>query len=237
MSHSPHNLDDLVRASGFSKRQIRFYITRKLIPGAGDNRGPNAVYPDETLARLLRIAELKQRRLPPTGRRLTLEEIRHELDLVPAVPPQAEPGPRKAIDWDGQFSDHLMKSSQASVEIEIELDDASQTIRTDDEFSARSTSALFQNAGPHPLDNIIHEEQLPYGRQADLRQLLEQLSTVLDEMSGVIMQPAPGDGNWLHLSNDDLKIQVRWPESRDARSSVRGQARALRQLLNREVSA
>lgn len=79
-------LDALVRLTGFSKRQIRYYITEGLVPGAGENRGPYAVYPPETLARLKRIAELKSRRVPPTGRRLTLREIAHELDAVREMP-------------------------------------------------------------------------------------------------------------------------------------------------------
>ncbi|MBU8869754.1 MAG: MerR family transcriptional regulator [Gemmatimonadales bacterium] len=80
MPEKQYNLDDLVRATGFTKRQIRFYITRKLIPGCGASRGPNAIYPVVSLLRLRRISELKHRRLPPTGRHLSLEEIRHELE-------------------------------------------------------------------------------------------------------------------------------------------------------------
>ncbi len=57
--------------------------------------GPNAVYPLATLRRLLLIADLKQRRLPPTGRRLSLEEIRHELDFteIESLASVAHPAP------------------------------------------------------------------------------------------------------------------------------------------------
>jgi DNA-binding transcriptional MerR regulator len=75
-------LDDLVRESGFSKRQIRFYITRRLIEGAGASRGPNAVYGEETLRRLQLIRQLKEQRIQPTGRAMTLDEIAHALDTL-----------------------------------------------------------------------------------------------------------------------------------------------------------
>lgn len=91
--HGVLNLDDLVRATGFSKRQIRFYITKKLVPAA-ENRGPNAVYPQETLPRLLRIAELKRQRIGPARRRFSLEEIRHKLDSGPDPVAYSVPGGR-----------------------------------------------------------------------------------------------------------------------------------------------
>ena len=52
-------MDDLVDRTGFSKRQIRYYITEKLVPGAGNQRGPNAVYGEVTLQRLEMIKILK----------------------------------------------------------------------------------------------------------------------------------------------------------------------------------
>lgn len=75
-----HPLRDLVARTGFSPRQIRFYITERLVPGAGDDRGPNAAYPQETLDRLLLIARLKSIPMPPANRTMTLEEIRRTLD-------------------------------------------------------------------------------------------------------------------------------------------------------------
>ena len=79
MTENEYTLEDLEQATGFSKRQIRFYITKKLVPGAGDSRGPNAVYSDETLTKLRAIAHLKDMDVPPTGRKMTLEEIGHAL--------------------------------------------------------------------------------------------------------------------------------------------------------------
>ena len=78
MGDQEYTIDDLEQATGFTKRQIRFYITKKLVPGAGD-RGPNAVYSQETLLRLRAIAHLKDMRVPPTDRKMTLEEIAHAL--------------------------------------------------------------------------------------------------------------------------------------------------------------
>jgi DNA-binding transcriptional MerR regulator len=77
-----HTLDDLARATGFTKRQIRFYISKRLVPGAGDRRGPYTVYPAETLERLRAIKLLKDIRIEPTGRALTLDEIGHSLDTL-----------------------------------------------------------------------------------------------------------------------------------------------------------
>ncbi len=75
-----YSLRDLVARTGFSPRQIRFYITERLVPGAGDDRGPHATYPQETLDRLLLIARFKAIPMPPANRTMTLEEIRHTLD-------------------------------------------------------------------------------------------------------------------------------------------------------------
>ncbi len=80
MDETTNTLDELVARTGFSKRQIRYYITRKLVPGAGTHRGPHAVYGAETLRRLLAIAALKDQPVGPTGRRMTLAEIRYELE-------------------------------------------------------------------------------------------------------------------------------------------------------------
>lgn len=85
----PLILDDLVRATGLTKRQIRYYITRGLVPGSGTSKGPYAAYPPETLERLLRIVDLKARPVGPTARRLTLEEIKYELGPIGAQPAAA----------------------------------------------------------------------------------------------------------------------------------------------------
>lgn len=82
MTASEHTLDDLVRLTGFSKRQIRFYISKRLVPGAGDRRGPYTVYPPATLLRLQGIKVLKDKKIEPTGRRMTLDEIGHSLDTL-----------------------------------------------------------------------------------------------------------------------------------------------------------
>ncbi len=66
--------------TGFSPRQIRFYITQRLVPGAGDDRGPYTTYPQETLDRLTLIARFKAIPVPPANRTMTLEEIRRTLD-------------------------------------------------------------------------------------------------------------------------------------------------------------
>ena len=65
MTHGNHSLEDLADRTGFTPRQIRYYITRGLAPGAG-TRGPNVRYGDETLRRLLLVARLKTLEIQPT---------------------------------------------------------------------------------------------------------------------------------------------------------------------------
>ena len=67
MGDKQYTLDDLVGRTGFSKRQIRYYITEKLVPGAGNQRGPYAVYGEETLQRLEKITILKGRQRARPG--------------------------------------------------------------------------------------------------------------------------------------------------------------------------
>jgi len=83
MPQAPRQLTliDLQNATGFSSRQIRFYITEGLVSGAGE-RGPNATYSEDTLRRLQLIAQLKEMKVEPVGRSLTLAEIRNVLDTL-----------------------------------------------------------------------------------------------------------------------------------------------------------
>jgi len=85
MTEREYSLDDLVHLTGFSRRQIRFYINKKLVPGAED-RGPHAVYSHETLARLRLIAKLKATPVPPLNRTMTLDEMR---DAIETLPPES----------------------------------------------------------------------------------------------------------------------------------------------------
>jgi DNA-binding transcriptional MerR regulator len=82
ISDGQYTLRELVRETGFSVRQIRFYISQKLVPGAGSDRGPHTRYAQETLDRLKLIARLKSEPIGPANRTRTLEEIRHELDAM-----------------------------------------------------------------------------------------------------------------------------------------------------------
>jgi DNA-binding transcriptional MerR regulator len=76
-----YSLDELVEKTGFSERQIRYYITLKLVAGAG-SKGPNAAYGEEALERLLLIRKLKEQVIQPTGRRLSLKEIGQALGAL-----------------------------------------------------------------------------------------------------------------------------------------------------------
>jgi DNA-binding transcriptional MerR regulator len=204
MPQKPPTLDDLVRASGYTKRQIRFYITKKLIPGAGENRGPNAVYPEETLLRLLLIAELKQRRMPPTGRRLTLAEIRHELDTAkrPGCIGEAE----SIREPEPDLSDHLMASPPSPIQREIDTTEAPDRVR----------KSVFSVTVDEP---------------DSLRDLLVDLAAQLETLAGD-SSAAPSDSDqWHRLSIPDIEINILQPGGVIARGRLDSLARSLRTLL------
>ncbi len=210
-----HSLDDLVRLTGFSKRQIRFYVTRKLVPGAGD-RGPNAVYGEETLRRLKMIAVLKQKRIAPTGRAMTLDEIGHALDTLPDY------GFDALINgWgDLQVLDTDARPGGALEEIAMPL------MRT--MSVARPREALTSYWKATNLEGGDEED--------DLISLLERLRTLA---AGLVSdnQPhakAPGAASWSRVDSPDLEIHVRQPDSPAARARLDRMVRQLDRLLDRE---
>ncbi len=76
-----YRMSELVEQTGFPERQIRFYLAQKLAPGA-ESRGAAAVYGQATLDRLLLIRHLKEIRVKPANRALTLDEMRQTMDAL-----------------------------------------------------------------------------------------------------------------------------------------------------------
>lgn len=220
MNYPLHNLDDLVRVTGFSKRQIRFYITKKLVPSA-KHKGPNAVYPDETLRRLLRIAELKQWRIGPTGRRVSLEEIRHELDEGEAVGSITDEAPVSF------HLDFLRPVNRPPADPSGYPFDA---VREDNRFPT-----------PGPIDDDAKNPELRAAMIDLLNRLTDQIEDLADHAPPAGDPHRTGDGirteRWhriAHPSLPDIEIHVRQPQRDDGRNRMETVADVLRNLLETE---
>lgn len=241
MSTTEYTLDELIERTGFSKRQIRFYITKKLVEGAGDSRGPAAAYSEETLRRLLAIARLKDHRIEPTGRRMTLEEIGLALETL---------GP------DG--IDALTTGTAVLRALETEPADDRMAMRKRTEPPAASSAADYLAAlrrirnepgeqarrSAVPDVHASRAERLPepmrsmtYWSDAtdpadDLRDTLTALQRLLAELGKDARHTTTGDAEqWRRLRGDLLEIHVRQPANHHTRLRLAGLARALADLL------
>jgi DNA-binding transcriptional MerR regulator len=203
-------LRDLVAMTGFSPRQIRFYITERLVPGAGDDRGPNAAYPQETLDRLTLIARFKAIPMPPANRTMTLEEIRRTLDgMAPEeirrraqvdAPPRQEAMPQKSMVF------------KAAAPPEAEL--------------------TFEHRLSMPM---LRDEPEPDVAGEDIRPLLRQTERL---MADVARHRAPWrrtpEDAWRCVKTPLLEIHVKEPAHERERSQLRRLAESLSQLLGEE---
>ena len=212
MGDKQYTLDELVKRTGFSKRQIRYYITEKLVPGAGDQRGPYAMYGEETLQRLEMITVLKDQPMGPTGRAMTLAEIRHSLDNMPEPPLSVnEPGMMVCGNEDSA-SDYLKK-----------LNDEVSFSSVREEVPANMPMLSFScSSGPadeNPLD--------------DLLQSLHSLLTELGSDTRIDSKVSEGD-SWRRITSPDVEIQVRTPDNLEARKRLLQMALEMGRLLARE---
>jgi len=190
-----YTLDDLAAATGFTPRQIRYYITRKLAPGAGE-RGPEARYGQETLDRLRLIVRLKEVRVQPTGRALTLDEIRETLDSLGA---------------DG--AEMVLEHGVAMTLIDTEARREAPMIRQP-ELSLNTcdvSAATF-----HESRTLYH---FPTQDLGDLGPLLRSLRSTLADALAMTEDPqdspAPAAAErWLRTRIPDIEIQVRAPDGR-----------------------
>ena len=179
-----YTLDDLTALTGFSRRQIRYYITRKLVPGAGRRRGPDARYSEDALHRLRAIAMLKEIRVAPTGRAMTLGEIRHTLEILPP-----------------EGANALIKST---VNLKIQF---------------RENRQPPWQAGREPFN-------------PDLDRLLCRLQSLLDELGADSrFAPAGNREQWTKVVTSEVEIQIRQPDSLQAKRRLAAMAAALARLI------
>jgi DNA-binding transcriptional MerR regulator len=236
MSDREYTLDDLVRETGFSKRQIRFYITKRLVPGAGDSRGPHATYGEESLQRLLLIRDLKDRPVGPTGRTMTLDEIGHALDSFKI-------GSQDEVGLIGGGQAQMQFRGDPPDRIRDLVDEPAEDSAHDYLRSLRESSRLGIMA------SIVEEEmsttprlsmhELVYKREThdpDLSDLLGRLQALLAELgSDTRFTPTAGEaGQWLRVTTPDVEFHVRKPDDHVARARLARLARDLARLLERE---
>ncbi|MFO7610539.1 MAG: MerR family transcriptional regulator [Candidatus Krumholzibacteriia bacterium] len=261
MIPTEHTLDDLVQATGFSKRQIRFYITKKLVPGAGPSRGPYATYGEETLQRLRLIGLLKEKRIEPTGRVMTLDEIGHALDTLSADGIEALLSGRAELailDTDARVGGPLGSAADYLRDLRpaYRRQEPGQAPQTP---SFRHSSVMSCEAAAYPIgddddlgniDDYTAETErwstlanlAPEGGEHqtrandDLSDLLGRLQALLAELAldSRFTDQATDHPQWLRVTTPDVEFHVRKPDDHPARSRLAAMARALARLLERE---
>lgn len=261
MSPSEHTLVDLVQATGFSKRQIRFYITKQLVPGAGGSRGPNATYGEETLRRLRLIGLLKELRVEPTGRTMTLDEIGHALDTLSEGGIEALLGGRAELailDTDAPGRESLGSAAEYLRDLRPsyrrhEPDQAPRTPSSWDSFIFNDDAAAdrFGDEGHLgktedysaeierrlTLAKLMHEGgEHPDRAHDDLSDLLGRLQVLLAELAldSRFTAQATDHPQWLRVTTPDVEFHVRKPDDHPARTRLAAMAVALARLLERE---
>lgn len=224
MSPTEHTLDDLVQATGFSKRQIRFYITKKLVPGAGPSRGPHATYGEETLQRLRLIALLKEKRIEPTGRAMSLDEIGHALDTLSADGIEALLAGRAELaildtDSGARLGTAPDTEPLAGIIECREWEEPPLTVRDD--------------PAPHPV-LFRGTGGMDDGRDA-LAALFGGLHDLLAAaVGGDLAGKEPGATLWRRAGTPLVEFHVRQPGTPADRARLQALARALDRLLTRE---
>lgn len=205
-----YTMDDLTRLTGFKPRQIRYYITLKLAPGAGE-RGPNVTYGPETLDRLLLVKRLKEMQVQPTGRTLTLEEIRSTIESL------GDEATRRMV------ADGMVMSI---IDTEEEPEEAVPMVREPADLVGGPSSFCFD-------DHIMFEQEMPPAAAAApaavelgdlgplLRNLSDTLSDVLTETENTQnTRPQPAAEEWRRVRTPDLEIQVRVPDDTSRRARL-----------------
>jgi DNA-binding transcriptional MerR regulator len=203
-------LRDLVALTGFSPRQIRFYITERLVPGAGDDRGPNTTYPQETLDRLKLIVHFKAIPLPPANRTMTLDEIRRTLD--------------------GMSPEEIRRRAQGEEMPRVEMRALPSALfrsvapPPDEPMEAYCLSSPMLDDGPGAGPD-----------DPEIRPLLHQTERL---MTDVARHRAPWrrtpEDTWRCVKTPLLEIHVKEPAHDRERTQLRRLAEALSQLLGEE---
>ena len=224
MGNKQYTLDDLVDLTGFSKRHIRYYITEKLVPGAGNQRGPNAVYGEETLQRLEIIKILKARPMGPTGRAMTLAEIRHALDNQPKSDFLSK---TKEISnfqpQDSMVFEDKPDSTASHYLAKLVDEDSSFREHEWDPPVASMSCDICQISGSADVPEESHS----------LDEVLQSLFSLLTELgSDTRFDNHDGERNsWRRINSPDVEIHVRTPDNLEARVRLNRMAVQLGRLL------
>jgi DNA-binding transcriptional MerR regulator len=228
LPNKQYTLDELVTRTGFGKRQIRYYITEKLIPGAGDHRGPNAVYGEETLHRLETIAILKNQPVGPTGRTMTLAEIRHALDNQPE--PNL-PAKMNSLVFQERQDLSMMSDEAPKTRASTYLANLKGINHCIDEPAMDQPQAYFS----HSIQECSASE-IPPVDKPPLENLMQSLHSLLTELgSDTRFDTQVGEGkSWRRITSPDVEIQVRTPDTTEARLRLYRMAAQLGRLLARE---
>ncbi|MHB8080400.1 MAG: MerR family transcriptional regulator [Candidatus Krumholzibacteriia bacterium] len=202
-----YRMSDLVERTGFAERQIRFYIAQKLVPGA-ESRGAAAVYGQPTLDRLLLIRHLKEIRVKPANRALTLDEMRQTMDALGA--------------------EGAMRLTSDMAQLQI--------IDTDELLPQRLDDAMSMECQQPKVCNTVWDEGADYAPPppdlGELGPLLHRLLDTLDELTASLAIRERRDAKaWRRIAGEDLEIQVREPADLDESASLGRHAAALRALL------
>jgi len=205
-----YTMEDLTRATGFKARQIRYYITRKLVPGAGE-RGPNVTYGQETLDRLLLVKRLKEMTVQPTGRSLTLDEIGSTIASL------GDEGTRQLVadgiemsiidTEDSEDWDSCLSLEQPRISREIFPRQDMERVR----FHGVEEPILQYDSPPEDLGEL----------GPLLRSLHETLADLLDRTDET-QNPPPRAGAeaWRRVRTPDIEIQVRVPDDESRRERL-----------------
>lgn len=221
MTPNDYTLDDLVRATGFSKRQIRFYITKRLVAGAGD-RGPHAGYGEETLRRLKLIAALKDLPVAPTGRTMSLDEIGHAIDTLPED------------DTAREFLARMRGGKPHLAEQSNPYGENSASRLPFDEFASAAPSLMASRAAFSP--DRGGEDKDEDNDIDPIPDLLSRLQTTLAELGSDtrFTNTAKEGEQWLRITTPDVEFHVRKPDDHRARQRLTQMAQELGRMLARE---
>lgn len=237
-------LQDLVEKTGFTDRQIRFYIARGLVPGA-ERKGPEATYTQATLDRLLLIKHLKGIRLHPTGRHLTLEEMRHTIDALGeegAWRVRSGSSRLQILDTDALLPPRNEIRARRLDDGQDEGDGRDTSGRRERRSAQRDDAPLESLMCASPISHIW-EDHISFQSDAPARQTLEALGELggllgrlLTTLEGMAATVAVREGSeapaWRRLGADDLEIQVREPANVEESGRLGRHAAALRTLLS-----
>ena len=211
-----YTMEDLTRVTGFTARQIRYYITRKLVPGAGE-RGPYVTYGQDTLDRLKLVKRLKAVEVQPTGRPLTLNEIRASIDSL------GNEGAAQLVD--------------GGTELAI--------IDTETGFIANATHEIRGSHWMHKMvmksDAIMLQDSVSrtiFSPSPDLGELGPLLRNLESTLSDMLHDPEPQNARlsadaeqWRRIRIPDIEIQVRVPDDASRRRRLERIRTILNQLL------